>query len=68
MFLRAHLAPKYNSFEEGEARAEKTQFLFWSKFSKKCLKTHFLAFFQKFFCGADNLLKMGFLSDLGELR
>ena len=41
-------APIYTNFEGG-ARAEKTQF-FWSKFSKKCLKTPFLTLFFSKVC------------------
>ena len=44
-FLKAPSAPIYTYFKG--ARAKKTQF-FWSKFSKKCLKTPLLACFSKF--------------------
>ena len=43
-FLRAPLAPIFTNFE-GRARAEKPNF--WSKFSKKCIKTLFMACFLK---------------------
>ena len=72
-FLKAPPAPIYTNFEggggggsarqknaaknKGGARAKKK--IFWSKFSKKCLKTPlFLAFFQKFTCSAENLVKL----------
>ena len=53
-FLKTPLAPIYTDFE-GE-RAKKNA-IFWSTFSKKCLKTPFLTFFseiclrrRKYFC------------------
>ena len=50
IFLKAPLAPKYTNFK-GEARRKNA--IFWSKFSKKCLKTHFwYVFFFKFFSAA----------------
>ena len=53
-----------------KTRSEKTQF-FWSKVSKKCLKTPFLACFlnQKFACAAQKTWsKWDLYSDLGELK
>ena len=44
--LKEPLAPIYTNFKGG-ARAKKTQF-FWTKFSKKWLKTPFLACFSEF--------------------
>ena len=58
--------PMYTYFEGGE-RAEKTQF-FGQNFFKKCLKTPFLAFFQNFACGAENLSKIGTKQCLGRAR
>ena len=63
IFLKA---PMYTYFEGGE-RAEKTQF-FGQNFFKKCLKTPFLAFFQNFACGAENLSKIGTKQCLGRAR
>ena len=53
MFLKAPWAPMYTNFEGG-ARAEKTQF-FGQKFSKKCLKTPFLACFFKILPAAQKI-------------
>ena len=59
-FLKAPSAPKYTNFEWG-AHAKKNA-IFWSKFSKKSLKTLLgffgLFFFQSFACGAEILAKM----------
>ena len=54
MFLKAPLVPTYTNFE-GRARTKNA--IFWSKFSKKCLKTFVfgLFFFQNFAWGAENL-------------
>ena len=49
-----------------EKRAKKNA-IFWSKFSKKCLKTSFLAF-KKIACGAEKLVKLGSLQRLGRAQ
>ena len=65
-FLKAPLAPLFTNFEWG-ARAKKTGF--WSKFSKNCLKTPFLACFFKILPAKQKIWsKWGLFSDLGELR
>ena len=55
---KSPLAPKYTNFEVG-AGAENTRFLV--KIPKSAKKRFFGLFFQKFACGALNLVKMGFL-------
>ena len=57
-FLKASSAPIYATTFEGGARRKKNV-IFWSQFSKTCLKTTFFGlFFQSFACGAENLAKM----------
>ena len=64
-FLKAHLAPIYNNFEE-RARAEKTQILV--KIFKEVPKNGILtSFLKNFACGPENLATTGFFSALGEL-
>ena len=58
-FLGALLAPIYTNFEGAGARAEKKA-IFWSNFSKKCLKTPFWPILKKkIACGAEVLTKTG---------
>ena len=61
-FFKAPRAPIYTNFEGERAPKSAT---FWSKFSKKCLKTPFSVpkialFFQSFACGAENRLFLVF--------
>ena len=65
-FLKVPWAPIYTNFERG-ARAEKTQFL-WSKFSKKCLKTHFWPFFKNLPAALKFSSNLVFYSGLRALR
>ena len=56
---KAPLAPTYTNFEGG---ARQKNAIFWSTFSKRCIKTPFLAcFFHKFACGTENFAKLGSL-------
>ena len=59
ILLKAPCAYIYTNFEEGGSARRKNA-TFRSKFSKKCLKMPFLAyFFQNFACGEENLAKIG---------
>ena len=52
-FSKGALGANMTKFEEGGCAKKRA--ILWSKFSKKCLKTHFLAcFFKKYACDAEN--------------
>ena len=59
IFLKAPAAPIYANFE-GECAPKKRNFLV-KLFQKLPINAFFGLFFQNFACGAENLVKMGFL-------